>query len=133
MSINKRLKFELNIIVERLKEIRTEYNETPSRCGLIEDIKLNSKTGYIRVSFREHAYLIFVYKHAYMFAWFSKHDDSYYIQDGCITCGDVSQVCRELHDRIFAGFSPSRGMAWHLYGTPRNTLKKKRKAIKDGA
>ena len=127
MSINKRLKFELNTIVQRLVDIRREYNETPSRCGLIEDIKLNSKTGYIRVSFREHAYLIFVYKQAYMIAWFSKHGDAYYIQDGCITCADVSQVCRELHDRIFAGFSPFRGMAWHLYGMPKNTLKKKKR------
>jgi hypothetical protein len=125
MSINKRLKFELTTIMDRINEIRIEYNDQPSRCGPILNTRMNSRTGYIRVSFKDHAYLIFVYKHAYMFIWFSKKDDSYYIQDGCITCNDVSQVCRELHDRIFSGFSPSRGLAWHMYGMPRNTLKKK--------
>lgn len=118
--INKRLRFELNTIKDRLLEIQIEYNESPSKCGPIRNIKMNMNKGFIRVSFNTHAYLVFIYKGTYMFAWFSKvKDEPLYIQDGCITCLNVSEVCREFNDRIFCGFSPARGLKWHQYGMPK--------------
>ena len=125
MSINKRLRFELKTISDRLSEIQTEYNTQPSKCGPITNIKVNTKSGYIRVKFINHAYLIFVYKGAYMFGWFSRNDTCF-VQDGCVTCVDVSQVCRELNDRIFSGFSPVRGLKWYQYGIPKKKRVKKR-------
>ena len=120
MSINKKLKFELMIINDRLLEIQSEYNNAPcKKCGQILDVKIKNKHGFIRVSFDKFAYLIFVYKHTFMLAWFSKRDEHYYVQDGCVSLSDVSEVCRELNDRIFSGFSPFRGKNWYQYGIPK--------------
>ena len=132
MSITKRLRFELNTIKDRLMEIQTEYNNDPCKySGEITNIKVNTKVGYIRISFKEYAYIIFIYKKAYIFAWFTKSKflkdgEPFYTQDGCVTCYDVSQVCRELYDRIFSGFSPNRGHQWYQYGIPENKKQKRR-------
>lgn len=129
MSITKKLKFELNTIKDRLKEIQLEYNNEPCKyCGSILNVKVNTKSGYIRISFETFAYVIFIYKNAYMFTWFSKceflkNNEPYYVQNGCITCHDVSEVCRELYDRIFSGFSPFRGSRWYQYGIPKEKNK----------
>lgn len=125
MANNKRLKFELRTIYERTKEIEAEYNNDPgSKNERIEDTRMNLKSGFIRVRFNTYAYLVFVYKHAYIFSWFH-HSGEKFINDGSVTCMDVSQVMRELNDRIFSGFSPKRGLKWYQYDKPKRYDKKK--------
>ena len=138
MGNNKRLIFEMNIIYDRLIEIRDECN---SHLGLrsepITDILKNLDKGYIRIRFETYAYLLFVFKGAYIIAWFRKKKnlneevtDEIYINDGAYTIPDttdsnrIAVVIRELDDRILSGFSPRRGLDWYQYGLPN---KKKRR------
>ena len=138
MGNNKRLIFEMNIIYDRLSEIREEYNNRLGpRSEPITDIIKNLNKGYIRIRFETYAYLLFVFKGAYIITWFRKKKnlneevtDDIYINDGAYTIPDatdsnrIAVVVRELDNRIFSGFSPRRGSTWYQYGLPN---KKKRR------
>ena len=138
MGNNKRLIFEMNIIYDRLTEIREEYNNRLSpHSEPITDILKNLDKGYIRIRFETYAYLLFVFKGAYIITWFRKKKnlneevtDDIYINDGVYTIPDttdsnrIAVVVRELDNRILSGFSPRRGLAWYQYGLPN---KKKRR------
>lgn len=137
MGNNKRLIFEMNIIYDRLIEIKDLYNKSLGpRSEPITDISKNLNKGYIRIRFETYAYLLFVFKGAYIITWFRKKKnlneevtDDTYINDGVYTIPDatnsnrIAVVVRELDDRIFSGFSPRRGSIWYQYGMPK---KKKR-------
>lgn len=129
MRKSKRLIFELNTIHDRAQDICNEYNQT---LGVgnepIQDIIKNLNEGYIRIRFDTYAYMVFIYKEAYIFSWFRKVSGDRFVQDGAVTCNDVSQVIRELNDRIFSVFSPRRGLRWYQFGVPKQFKRNKKRA-----
>ena len=117
--INKRLKFELKMVNERLGEIIDEYNNDLTKGReKISECKWDKSNGTITIFMDSFAYHLFIYKDTFVLAWLRRdiNDEHKWIHDGTEYCTDVSIVIRSLRDRIFGGFSPRRGRLWYQNG-----------------
>ena len=125
-----RLKCELNIIYERLLEMRSTYEILRSRrqepmTGVgCDKLKLN-----VYVRFNTFLFEITHPENKYVISWYHKKETDInhckYIKDGFSECNDLSEVVRAMDDYIYSGFSPDRSLWWQLHEKPKYFTRKR--------
>lgn len=129
--IIERIRFELQVIYDRLKEIKIDYESKKSiRQEHIVDIvyKKDLKNPTIVIHMNTFAYSIKYNddENKYKISWYRKLEDDKYVKDGSSYSDDLSSTVRDIDAYLYSGFCPARASWWVAHSQPKHYTKNKR-------